>query len=143
MVWTIFDVFIFLLSIWDCGISFLSISLLVLNLWQLLLITDWTRNLEIKKTDVWNLSSQWGLRQIYNTKYRASVSISSYWILKSCKIQLFTIFWVNLCKATRGIPQIGIKFWVCRKRKLGLGIPPWRLHLQQWITHNFYKFNFN
>ena len=48
-----FDTFTFLLSLLVVSPTLMSVSLLVLELWQFLFIRDLTRNLEIKITLVW------------------------------------------------------------------------------------------
>ena len=56
---------------WHCHISslitdpsFLSISLIVLDLWQFLFISDLTRNLKIGNTSTWVLSNIWRLWEL-------------------------------------------------------------------------------
>ena len=66
-----FDVVIFLLSILVTGPSFMSISSLVLELWQFSFIRDWP---EIGNSPVWVLPNIWRLGRVRNTKFGTKIS---------------------------------------------------------------------
>ena len=77
-----FDVAMFLLPSLVTGPSFMSISLLVLGLWQLSFIKDWPdiRKLEIPLSEFWAISGYWGELRIPNLARMSA--IKSYWIFK-------------------------------------------------------------
>ena len=71
---------LFLLLCLVTGPSFITISIssLVLELWQYLFIRDLTRNLQIGNTLVWVLSNIRGLGQLNETKFSIKSQIKSY-----------------------------------------------------------------
>ena len=93
--WSIFfDVLLFLLSSLATGSSFMSISLLVPELWQLLFTRDLTRNPEIENTPVWVLFNFWRLeKRLTDTKFGMNVSLKVTSVEK-CQVYSFYRFWV-------------------------------------------------
>ena len=88
----IFDVVLFLLSSLVTGSSFMSISSLVLELWQLSFIRDWP---EIKKSEIppsefCPISGDWDELWIPNL-VRMSL-IECYWTLQNSRVITFTVF---------------------------------------------------
>ena len=86
-----FDVFLFLLSTLVIGRSFMSISLLVLELQQLPFVRDWPkiRKSEIPPSEFCPISEDWGKLWILNSA-RMSV-IECYWILQNSRVTAFTV----------------------------------------------------
>ena len=106
-----FGVLLFLLSILVTGPSFMSISWLVLELWQFSFIWDWP---EIRKSEI--LPSEfyiWRLGRVVDTKFGRNVSNGM--LLNAAKFQdySFYCFWVIKGKPTgRGLklppsPRLG------------------------------------
>ena len=86
------DVFLFLLSSLVAGPSFMSISLLVLELWQFSFIRDWPEILksEIPLSEFFSKSGDWGELWIPNL---AQLSlIECYWMLQNSRVIAFTVF---------------------------------------------------
>ena len=69
----LFDVAIFLSSL-ESGPSFMSLSLLVLELRQSSFVRDLTRNPVIEMTAAWILSNIWELAKISSTEFGMGVS---------------------------------------------------------------------
>ena len=89
-----FDVLLFLLSSLVTGSSFMSISLLVSELRQLLFTRDLTRNPEIENTPVWILFNIWRLeKRLTDTKFGMNVSLKVTSVEK-CQVYSFYRFWV-------------------------------------------------
>ena len=86
-----FEVF-FLLSSLVTGPSFMSISSLVLELWQFSFVRDWPeiRKLEIPPSEFCPISGDWGELWIPNLA-RMSL-IECYWMLQNSRVTTFTIF---------------------------------------------------
>ena len=87
-----FDVVLFLLSSLVTGSSFMSISSLVLELWQFSFIRDWP---EIKKSEIppsefCPISGDWDELWIPNL-VRMSL-IECYWTLQNSRVITFTVF---------------------------------------------------
>ena len=87
-----FDVVLFLLSSLVTGSSFMSISSLVLELWQFSFIRDWP---EIKKSEIppsefCPISGDWDELWIPNL-VRMSL-IECYWRLQNSRVTAFTVF---------------------------------------------------
>ena len=76
----VFDVYLFLLSILVTGLSFMSISSLVLELWQFPFIRDWReiRKLEIPLSQFCPISGDWGELGIPNLAWTS--------LIKCCKM---------------------------------------------------------
>ena len=87
-----FDVVLFLLSSLVTGPSFMSISSLVLELWQFSFLRDWPEiwKLEIPPSEFFPISEDWGKLWIPNLA-RMSV-IECYWMLQNCRVTAFTVF---------------------------------------------------
>ena len=87
-----FNVVFFLLSSLVTGPSFMSVSSLVLELWQFLFIRDWPeiRKSEIPPSEFCPISGDWGELWIPNLA-RMSL-IECYWMLQNSRITAFTVF---------------------------------------------------
>ena len=81
------------------GPSLMSISFLVLELWQFLFIKRLTRIPEIGNTPVWVLLNIWRLGRVRNTKF--GTSVSNKMLLNPAKCQGYS-FWVIKGKPTGG-----------------------------------------
>ena len=110
----IFDMTLSSKFFWHCFVSlvlksFMSISSLVLGLWQFSFIRDLTRNLEFGNTFVWVLPNMWSLRQVGNTKFGTNVSNKI--LLNATKCQGYSCyrFW-----AIKGKPREHWSTWVTR-----------------------------
>ena len=68
-----FDVIVLVLSSSVTNPSFMSMSILALELRQCLFVMDLTRNLEIGNTPIWVLSNIWRLVQVRDTKFDINV----------------------------------------------------------------------
>ena len=98
----IFDVVLFLLSGLVTGPSFMSISSLVLELWQFSFIRDWPeiRKSEIPPSEFCPISGDWGELWIPNLA-RMSL-IECYWMLQNSRVTVFTVFELLREKQQRG-----------------------------------------
>ena len=87
-----FNVVLFLLSILVTGPSLMSISSLVLELWQLSFVRDWPeiRKSEIPPSEFCPISGDWDKLWIPNLA-RMSL-IECYWMLQNSRVTDFTIF---------------------------------------------------
>ena len=87
-----FDLAVFLLSSLVTGPSFMSISSLVLELWQFPFIRDWPeiRKSEIPPSEFCPISGDWGKLWIPNLA-RMSL-IECYWMLQNSRVTAFTVF---------------------------------------------------
>ena len=87
-----FDVVLFLLLSLVTGSSFMSISSLVLKLWQFSFIRDWPeiRKSEIPPSEFCPISGDWGELGIPNLA-RMSL-IKCYWMLQNSSVTAFTVF---------------------------------------------------
>ena len=101
-----FDIAMFLLSSLVTGLSFMSISQLVLELWQFSFsFNDWPeiRKLEIPPSQFCPLYKDWGQLGIPNLA--GMFAIKCYWMLQNAKVIAFTLSellrgnqqWVNTC----------------------------------------------
>ena len=93
-----FEVALFLLSILVTGPSFMSISSLILELWQFSFIRDWPeiRKSEIPPSEFCPISGDWGELGIPNLA-RMSL-IKCYWMLQNARVTAFTVselLWEN------------------------------------------------
>ena len=86
-----FDVVLFLLSSLVTGPSFMSISSLVLELWQFLFIRDWPeiRKSEIPPSEFCQISRDWGEQRLPNLAW--TLLIKFYWILQNARVTAFSI----------------------------------------------------
>ena len=87
-----FDVVLFLLSSLVTGPSFMSISSLVLELWQFSFITDWPEilNSEILPSEFCPISGDWDKLWIPNLAQMSL--IECYWMLQNSRVTAFTVF---------------------------------------------------
>ena len=87
-----FDVVLFLLSSLVIGRSFMSISSLVLELWQFSFIRDWPeiRKSEIPTSEFFPVSGDWGELWIPNLTQLSL--IECYWMLQNSRVTGFTVF---------------------------------------------------
>ena len=81
----------FLLSSLVTGLRFMSILLLVLELWQLSFTRDWSkiRKSEIPPAEVCPISGDWGKLGILNLA--RMFLIKSYWMLQNARVTVLTI----------------------------------------------------
>ena len=86
-----FEVVLFLLSSLVTGPSFMSISSLVLELWQFSFIRDWPeiRKLEIPPSEFCPISGGWGEFEISNLA--RTFLIKFYWMLQNARVTAFTV----------------------------------------------------
>ena len=100
----LFDVVLFLLSSLVTGLSFMSISSLVLELWQFSFIRDWPeiRKSEIPPSEVCPISGDW-VGQVMDTKF--GTNVSNRMLLNAAKLQGYSFFrfWVIKGKPTWGV----------------------------------------
>ena len=111
-----FDVVLFLLSSLVTGPSFMSISSLVLELWQFTFIRDWS---EIQKSEIppsgfYPISGDTGELGIPNLG-RMSL-MKYYWLLQNARVTSFTVF--ELLRENQqgevklpSPPRLGLKIW--------------------------------
>ena len=86
-----FDVVLFLLSSLVTGPSFMSISSLVLELWQFSFIRDWLeiRKSEIPPSEFCPKSGHWGESGIQNLA--GMPPMKCYWMLQNARVTAFTV----------------------------------------------------
>ena len=87
-----FDVVLFLLSSLVTGPSLMSISSLVLELWQVSFIRDWPeiRKSEMPTSEFFPISEDWGKLWIPNLA--AMSVIKCYWMLQNFRVTVFAVF---------------------------------------------------
>ena len=87
-----FDVLLFVLSRLVTGPSFMSISSLVLELWQYYFIRDWPEiwKLEIPPSEFCPISGDW--TELWIPHLSRMSLIECYWILQNSRVTAFTIF---------------------------------------------------
>ena len=102
-----FEVVLFLLSGLVTGLSFMSISALVLELWQFSFIRDWpeTWKSEIPSSEFFPIFEDWGEVWIQNFA-RMSV-IKCYWMLQ---IYRFTVRFLRKAPIPPSPPRLGSNF---------------------------------
>ena len=85
-----FDVVVFSLSSLVIAPSFMSISSLVLELWQFSLIKNWPKiqKWEILQSEICPVSGDYGKLRIPNL---AKMSLMFYWIMQNARVTAFTI----------------------------------------------------
>ena len=101
-----FDVVLFFLSSLVTGPNFMSISSLVLELWQFSFVRDWPeiRRLEIPPPEFFPISGDWGGRRgVRDTKFGKNVSNKMLLNVAKCQGYSFYRFWVIKRKPTGGI----------------------------------------
>ena len=84
----------------------MSISSLVVDLWQLLFMKNLTRNEEIGNTPIWVLSDIWRLEQVRDTKCGMNVSNKKWFNSAKWPVYSFSRFWVINEKSTEGVKII-------------------------------------
>ena len=86
-----FDVVLFVLSSLVTGPSFISISSLVLELWQITFMRDWPdiRKSEIPPSEFCSMSGNWGELGIPNLAWMSL--IKSYYMLQNTRVTAFTV----------------------------------------------------
>ena len=86
-----FDVVLFLLSSLVTGPSFMSISSLVLELWQFSFIRDWPeiRKSEIPPSGFCPISGDWC--ELWITNLARMSLIECYWMLQNSRVTAFTV----------------------------------------------------
>ena len=87
-----FYVVLFLLSGWVTGPSFMSISSLVLELWQFSFIRDWPeiRKSEIPLSEFCPTSRDWS--ELWIPSLARMSLIQYYWMLQNARVRAFTVF---------------------------------------------------
>ena len=87
-----FDVVLFLLSGLVTGPSFMSISSLVLELWQFSFIRDWPeiRKSEIPPSEFCPISGDWD--ELWLPNLAQMPLIGFYWMLQNSRVAAFTVF---------------------------------------------------
>ena len=87
-----FDVVLFLLSSLVTGPSFMSMSSLVLELWQFSFIRDWPeiRKSEILPSEFCSISENWGKLWIPNLARMSPIKY--YWMLQNSRVRALTVF---------------------------------------------------
>ena len=89
----IFDVPLFPLSNLVTCPSYISISSLVLGLWQFSVFNflQWAQNPEIRNTPVWFLPNTWRLRRVRVSDLARMSLIKNYWKLQNARVTVFII----------------------------------------------------
>ena len=95
-----FDVDLFLLSSLVAGLSFMSVSWLVLQLWQFLFYKSLTRNPKMGNTPVWVLPNILRLGKVRDTKFGTNVSNKTLLYIAKCQCYRFYCFEVIKEKTT-------------------------------------------
>ena len=111
-----FNVVLFALSRLVAGSSFMSISSLVLKLWQFSFIKDWPeiRKSEIPPSEFCPISGDWGELWIPNLAQMSL--IKCYWMLQNARVTAFTV-----SELLRENPQIKVKEYI-KENKHGKNI---------------------
>ena len=111
-----FSVVLFLLSGWVTGPSFMSISSLVLELWQFSFIRDWPeiQKSEIPRSEFCPIFGDWG--EIWRPNLAPMFLIECYWMQQNSRVTAFTVFELlreNQLggKITPRPTQIRVKYW--------------------------------
>ena len=100
---------LFLLSSLVTGPSFMSISSLVLELWQFLFIRDWPeiQKFEIPPSEFCSISGDWGRQVIQNLAWMPP--IKCYWMLQNPRVTAFTISELRPPPPAIPPPGLGLK----------------------------------
>ena len=111
-----FNVVLFVLSRLVAGSSFMSISSLVLKLWQFSFIKDWPeiRKSEIPQYEFCPISRDWDELGIPN--FPRMLLIKCYWMLQNARVTAFTV-----SELLRENPQIKVKEYI-KENKHGKNI---------------------
>ena len=104
-----FDVVLFLLSSLVTGPSFMSISSLVLELWQFSFIRDWPEiwKSEIPPSEFCPISGDWGKLEIPNLA--RMFLMKCYWMLKNARVTAFTVSELLRENQQAGMGGAGVK----------------------------------
>ena len=88
----LFDGLLFLLSSLVTGPSFMSISSLILELWQIFFTRDWPeiRKSEISPYKFCPISGDWG--ELWITNFARMYLTECYWVLQNSRVTAFTVF---------------------------------------------------
>ena len=89
--WCHREIFLFFFSSLVTGPNFMSISSLVLELWQFTFVRDWPEicKSEIPPSEFFLISGDWS--KLATPNLARSSSIKCYWILKNSKVTTFTV----------------------------------------------------
>ena len=98
-----FDVALFLLSSLITGPSFMSISSMVLELWQFSFIRDWPEFRKLEISPSWVFPSIWRLGRVIDTKFGTNFSNKMLLNAAKCHGYSFYRFWVIRGKLTGGL----------------------------------------
>ena len=84
----------------------MSISLLVMELWEFSFIRDWPEIgiSEIPSCEFWQISGHWG--ELGMPSFTGMSVIKCYWMLQNTRVTAFYHFWVIKGKSTVGIKLI-------------------------------------
>ena len=109
---------LFLLSSLVTGLSFMSISSLVLELWQFSFIRDWPeiRKSEIPPSEFCPISGDWGKLWIPNLARMSPIKY--YWMLQNSRVTALTVFELLRENQLAGVklppslspPKLGLSF---------------------------------
>ena len=120
----------FLMSDLFTILSFMSISLAFVELWQFLFMKDLTRNPKIKNTRVCVLSNFWRPGQVRDTKF--GTNVSNKYLLNAAKYQVhsFYSFWVIILRENQQEfkippPRLGLKWYPNNCPPISVGV---------WVT---------
>ena len=86
-----FDVALFLLLSLVTGRSFISISSLLLELWQFSFIKDWPEIQTLETPPSEFLLNIWRLGRVRDTKFGTNVSNKMLWMLQNAKVTAFIV----------------------------------------------------
>ena len=87
-----FDVVLFLLSSLVSSLSFMSISLLALELWKFSFIMDWPEIWKsgIPRSEFCSISGDWG--ELWIPHFAQASLIECYWMQQNSRVTAFTVF---------------------------------------------------
>ena len=115
-----FEVVLSLLSSLVTGPRFMSISSLVLELWQFSFVRDWPEIRKLEIPPVWVLLNLWRLGRAMDTKI--GTNVSNRMLLHVAKFQSYSFyrFWVIKGKPTGGVklpppplpPRLELSLWI-------------------------------
>ena len=96
---------LFVFSSLATGTSFISISSLVLELWQFTFVRDWPeiQKLKIPLSEFCSISGDWGMLEIPNLV--GMFLMKCYWMLQNARVTAFSISELLRENQQRGIPS--------------------------------------